>query len=153
MMNAFEFEHLFTYSATLKEAEIMGEVPEGFRINYWVTGGEVQGPKLNGNVLPVGADWLTIRRDGMAALDVRLSIHTEDGGLIDVTYPGLGDLGPNGYEAIVRGESPARMTLRTSPRFRTAHPDYQWLHRHLCVGIGEVDFERAEVVYDVYALR
>lgn len=152
-MIAYELEHLFTYSATLKPAEVVGAVPEGFRVNYWVTGGDVTGPKLNGKLLPVGADWLTVRRDGVAALDVRISIRTVDGVLIDVTYPGLGDLGTDGYERIVRGESPSRLKLRTSPRFRTADQKYAWLHRTLCIGVGEVDFEHSEVVYEVYAVR
>jgi len=34
---AYELEHLFTYSAALKPAEVVGEVPERFRVNYWVT--------------------------------------------------------------------------------------------------------------------
>jgi hypothetical protein len=152
-MIAYELEHLFTYSATLKPVEVVGEVPEGFRVNYWVTGGEVKGPKLNGKLLPVGADWLTIRRDGVAALDVRISIRTDDDVLIDVVYPGLGDLGPDGYERIIRGESPSRLKLCTTPRFRTAHPAYAWMHRNVCIGIGEADFVRSEVVYDVYAVR
>lgn len=152
-MFAYQLDHLFTYSARLKPTEILGEVPEGFRVNYWVTGGEVDGPKLKGKVLPVGADWLTIRRDGMAALDVRISILTDDGVLIDVAYPGLGDLGIDGYDKVRRGELPKRLKLHTSPRFRTSHPDYAWMHRVLCVGIGEVDFERSEAIYDVYAIR
>lgn len=36
-MIAYELEHLFTYSAALNSAEVVGEVPEGFRVNYWVT--------------------------------------------------------------------------------------------------------------------
>jgi hypothetical protein len=89
----------------------------------------------------------------VAALDVRISIRTDDDVLIDVVYPGLGDLGPDGYERIIHGESPSRLKLCTTPRFRTAHPDYAWMHRNVCIGIGEVDFVRAEVVYDVYAVR
>jgi hypothetical protein len=35
----------------------------------------------------------------------------------------------------------------------TAHPDYTWLNRLQCVGIGEASPERSEVCYDVYAVR
>ncbi len=146
-------EYVFSYTASLNPPEIVGDVPEGLRVNYWVTGGDVEGPKLQGKLLPVGADWLTLKRDGVAALDVRISILTHDGVLIDVTYPGLGDMGADGYEKACRGELPKRMKLYTVPRFRTAHPDYQWMHRALFIGIGEVDFDRSEVIYDIYALR
>jgi len=148
-----QMEHIFTYSAALNPPEVVGEVPEGLRVNYWVAGGDVDGSKLKGKLLPVGADWLTVRRDGMAVLDVRISVVTQDGVLIDVTYPGLGDMGADGYEKACQGELPKRMKLYTSPRFRTSHPDYQWMHRTLFFGIGEVDFDRSEVMYDVYAMR
>ena len=35
----------------------------------------------------------------------------------------------------------------------TAHPDYLWMNRCLCVGVGEAYLERGEVRYDVYAVR
>ena len=54
---------------------------------------------------------------------------------------------------LLRGELPKTVKLRTTPTLRTAHPDYQWLHRLLCVGVGEADLEKLEVSYDVYAVR
>jgi hypothetical protein len=35
------------------------------------------------------------------------------------------------------------------PRFQTANPDYQWLNRLQCVGIGEVNLESLGISYDV----
>ena len=37
---------------------------------------------------PVEADWLTIRCDGVVALDVRATIEIHDGALIYLTYTG-----------------------------------------------------------------
>jgi hypothetical protein len=51
-------------------------------VNLYVTGGKVQGPKVNGKLLPVGGDWLTIRTDGVGILDVRATIETHDAALI-----------------------------------------------------------------------
>jgi hypothetical protein len=40
--------------------------------------------------------------------------------------------------------------LRTVlPRVQTAHPDFQWLNRLQCLGIGEVNTEDLVVSYDV----
>ena len=82
-MYDYSMEHLFSYTATLdSNAEVIGPVPSGLRMNVYVTGGEVSGPRLQGKIRPVGADWLTIRTDGVCILDVRATIETHDGALI-----------------------------------------------------------------------
>ena len=69
-------------AALEKHAELQGKsaedliknlsaVPDDIRINFYVTGGEVWGPKCKGKLKPVGGDWLILRRDGCAVLDVR----------------------------------------------------------------------------------
>ena len=146
-------EPLFAYSAGLHvPPEMIGPVPEGARATFYISGGQLLGPRLRGRMLPVGADWATVRRDGMLMLDVRGTFETDDGALIFVEYRGLGDLGADGYEQFLAGKLPPRLPLRTTPIFRTAHPQYQWLHRQLCVGIGEADLEKFTVSYDVYAV-
>ena len=49
-----------SYRATLSEPEVIGPVAEGLRLNVYVTGGEVLGPRIKGKIRPVGADWLTV---------------------------------------------------------------------------------------------
>jgi hypothetical protein len=153
-MIEYRLEHIASYTATLREPEVIGPLPEGLRVNRYVTGGEVVGPKLSGKIRPVGGDWLTIRRDGIGILDVRGTIETTDGALIYVSYTGILDLGENGYEEVLQGKPRASGTpIRTSPRFHTSHPDYLWLNRLHCLGIGQAFPERSEVAYDVYAVR
>ena len=151
----YRLEHIFSYTATLEPSlEVIGPVHEGFRANAYISGGEVSGPKLRGKLRPVGADWLTVRTDGVGILDVRATIETHDGALIYVTYTGVLDLGEDGYQKFSRGELPPSGTpIRMSPRCCTSHPDYQWLTRLHCLGIGEAFLERSEVRYDVYAVR
>lgn len=151
--NAPTLDLLFSYKASLQAPEVIGPVPAGIRVNFYVTGGEFSGPRLRGRIRPVGGDWLTIHRDGIGVLDVRATFATDDDALIDVTYRGIGDLGHDGYDKFLRGELPATLRLRTSPVLRTGHPAYEWLNRVHCVGVGEVDFARLEVAYDIYAVR
>lgn len=146
-------EHIFSYTGTLDAPQWIGPVPEGLRIIFPLTGGEVRGPRLQGRFLPGGGDWLTGRRDGVAILDVRGTIETHDGALIYMSYSGVMDLGEDGYEKAVRGELPPLLKLRTAPRFLTAHPDYAWLNRVQCIGIGESVTAELKVSYDVYAIR
>ncbi len=150
----YKMEHLFSYTASLQSpVETIGPVPEGIRVNFYITGGVIRGDRLNGRIRPVGADNFLVRRDGIGMLDVRTTFETTDGAVIDVAYRGIGDLGEDGYDKFLRGELPKKLPLRTGPSMRTAHADYQWVQRLHCMGVGEVDLERFEVSYDVYAVR
>lgn len=149
----FALEHVFSYTGTLAPPEVVGPVPEGVRVNFYSTGGEITGPALRGRVRPVGGDWMTVRRDGIAYLDVRTTFETHDGAIILVAYQGLVDLGEHGYDAFLRGELPPLVKLRTSPRLVTSHPDYIRVNRLFCIGVGEYRTDRGEARYDVYAVR
>lgn len=154
-MFEYHLEHICSYSATLDpNFELIGPTPEGLKINFYVTGGEVTGPKIKGKVRPVGADWYTLRTDGVGVLNVRATIETNDGALIYVTYRGVSDGGEDAYERFLKGE-PAEggAPIHTAPVMTTSHPDYLWVNRIQCVGIGQSFPESNEVRYDVYAIR
>ena len=144
--------HLFSYEVGLKmPPEVIGEVPEGIRANFYLTGGLIRGPRLQGRVDAVGADWLLLRRDGVGMVDVRTTMVTDDGALIYAAYQGVLDAGENGYRAFLEGRLPPTMPIRTAPRFQTAAPAYAWLNRLQCLGIGSVDMAASKVSYDVFA--
>ena len=151
-MYDYKMEHIFSYKATLSEPEVIGVTPEGLRLNIYVTGGDVEGPRLRGKLRPVGADWLTIREDGVAVLDVRATIETHDGALIYVTYGAVGELGEDGYQRFLDGNPPTHFPIRGAVRVITSHPDYLWLNRLQCVNIGEGNLVESYAAYDVYAL-
>ena len=148
----YRLEHIFSFSGTLK-TEVIGPLPEGIRVNFYVTGGDVEGPMVKGQVLPVGGDWLTIRSDGIGILDVRATFQTHDGALIYATYSGVADLGADGYQKFLQQDLPPSIPLRIVPTFHTAHPAYVWLNRIQCLGIGQADMARLEAKYDIYAVR
>jgi hypothetical protein len=150
---AYDLEHVMSYSVQLHPPEVIGPVPEGLRVNFYIASGEVAGPKVYGKLHPVGGDWLTIRTDGVGILDVRGTIETREEALIYVTYTGVAELGADGYERFLRGDLPPTVPLRVVPRVQTAHPDFQWLNRLQCLGIGEINTEDLVVSYDVYAVR
>ena len=147
-------EHIFSYEATTAPPpEIIGPVAQGFRLNAYFAGGTVSGPKVNGKILPVGGDFITIRTDGVGDIDVRLTIQTDDGALIYQTNTGVLELGETGYQDFmtqnVKEEIPQ---VRASIRFQTAHPNYSWMNRKQCIGIGQFIAAEGKVKYDVYAL-
>ncbi len=56
-----KLEHLFSYSADIEQPQQgIGAGPFGHRMIARVTGGRVEGPRLNGEVLPGGGDWALI---------------------------------------------------------------------------------------------
>jgi hypothetical protein len=152
-MFAYDLKHLFSFTATLRmPPEVIGPLPDGIRATAYVLGGEMNGARVRGRVLPVGGDWLLLRPDGIGLVDVRLSLQTDDDALIYMTYSGVIDLGSDGYAKFLEGEMPATFPVRTAPRFQTGHSAYLWLNRMQCLGIGEADTRQAKASYDIYAV-
>jgi Protein of unknown function (DUF3237) len=150
----YRLEHVFSYTARLKEPEVIGPLREGLRMNFYVTDGEISCPKLRGKLHPVGGDWFTLRTDGVAILDVRATLEAHDGALIYATYNGVIDMGPDGYQKFLQGQSPSgHPSIHIAPRFHTTHANYLWLNRLQCLGIGQAMLERREVQYDISAVR
>jgi len=152
-VSSVDLEYICSYWATLASPEVVGPVAEGIRINLYVTDGEVSGPKMRGRLRTVGGDWLLLRTDGVGLLDVRATMELNDGALVYTTYGGVVDLGPDGYNQFLKGILPPRPELQIVPRYHTGHPDYLWLNRLQCVGVGVFDVAQSRVSYDIYAMR
>ena len=149
----YKMQHLFSYSANLESPpEVIGPTPSGLRLNAYITGGTIGGPRLRGVLRPVGADWLTVRTDGVCILDVRATMESHDGALIYAEYTGVSDPGIDTYQRFLDGTPPHRLTIRGVPRMMTTHPDYLWLNRLQCVNVGEANLVDWTVAYDVYGL-
>jgi hypothetical protein len=150
----YTLDYLFSYRLNWRlPLEAIGPVPAGLRVNFYITGGEIAGPRLTGKVLPVGAEFLTVRQDGVGILDMRTTFEADDGALIYAPFPGVLDFGEDGFQSLLAGDQAQDGTpFRSAPQYQTAHPDYQWLNRLQCVGIGQVFPSRAEARCDIYAL-
>jgi hypothetical protein len=135
-------DHLFTITATLGPATAIEGGPNGSRRIIPVTGGTFEGPRLKGTIAPgPGGDWVLARPDGSVRLDVRLTLLTDDGAAILMSYSGIGAMRDGGFG------------LRTAPQFETGDARYAWLNAVQAVGIGRPGEGGGSVSYDVYALR
>lgn len=132
-------EHIFTVTANTAQQAILQGAPQGTRLLVNVLGGTFDGPKLRGTVLAGGGDWLTVRADGSFKLDVRLTLQTDDGANILMTYQGIG----------VNEEG--AMKLRTAPLFETGAEQYAWLNNIQAIAHGMPG--QGNVTYTVYALK
>lgn len=103
-----------------------------------IIGGRVSGPRLNGKILPGGADWLSVSHEGVSVLDARYSLETEDGAIIEVIDQGFRH-GPEAViKSLVAGEAvpPEAYYMRSSIRLETGHPAYSFINRLVFVGTG-----------------
>ena len=109
---------------TTSATEEIGSTPHGKLSIFPVIGGSFEGDRLRGKVLAGGGDWVTEKADGTFEVDLRVTLETEDGALIHMTFTGVRDDGKHYF--------------RTLPRFETAAPKYAFLNRLLAVGIGDI---------------
>ncbi len=79
---------IFQIQAGLADILKFGHTPYGERRIIDIRGGRASGPKLNGPILPGGADWQIIRADGVADIQARYTIETDRGGYILVNSEG-----------------------------------------------------------------
>jgi hypothetical protein len=138
-MATLQTELLFDMQVELGEAQQVGATPRGSRVIAPLTGGMFAGPKLKGDVLPGGADWLLTRTDGVRELDVRLTLRTDDGHLIYMSYRGINTITPEIIQRLRHGEpvSPSEYYMRITPVFETGAERYGWLNRIVAVGVGQ----------------
>jgi hypothetical protein len=133
------FEYLGTLTAETGTRTVVENGPQGTRTIVQVTGGRFEGPRLKATVQTPAGDWITNRADGSYRLDVRLTLKTDDGALILVTYNGIGQT------------TSAGASLRIAPLFETGDARYVWLTRLQAVGVGER--VGTTVKYEIYALK
>ena len=117
----------------LSPAHEMGQTPAGTRRIIPIVGGTAAGPLINGRILDVGADWQTVLAGGIAELDARYAIETEDGAVIEVVSQGIRHASPEVGARIAAGESvrPSDYYMRTAVRLESGHPAYEWVNRSL----------------------
>ena len=137
---------------TLGPAQELGEAPLGRRRIIPISGGRFSG-RISGRVLSGGADWQIVRRDGVAQLEARYTVQTDDGALIDVRNTGLRHGPADVLSKLARGEAvdPSLYYMRTTPRFETGDERYAWINRVVCVATGAR--RAASVELEIYEVK
>ena len=138
-MSAPELVPLATMTATLGESHTIKGGPIGTRIIAEVTAIELTGERLNATLAsPAAADWLSVSPDrSMGTLDVRATLRTDDGELVQVEYTGRIDF--------------ATSTAVSTPLFETGAEQYDWLNRIQAIGVGKS--EPGSITYELFEVR
>lgn len=139
--HVFDIEILFGADRTM-----FGPLPGGGQQGYTPPiGGTISGPKLSGSVVPQsGADYATLRPDGVLELNAHYLLKADDGTLIYIINKGY--LVPSGG-----GAQPSY--FRITPYFRVPEGPHDWLMRTCIVGGGERRSDPDRSLFRYYALR
>ncbi len=145
-------EHLLDIRIEFDPVQIFS-TPVGTRFTYVVRRGRCEGPRIAGDILPGGGDWILFGTDRVARLDVRGTLRTDDGALIHITNTGRVQMSREIADRFAAGEliRHDEMMARSSPLFDTDDPRYRWINAIHTVAINEVSL--SEVRYRVFAVR
>jgi hypothetical protein len=143
---------LGSLTATLRK-EVVGVMPDGFRVNWHVIEGSFVGPGMEAIILPGATDWSRIRKDGVGTVNVQATLETRTGERIYARYGGLFDLGQDGYARALRDDFDSFPPVVVTPVYVTAAERFAWLNRAQCIGLGRIDMSTLRLEFDVYAIR
>jgi len=126
-----------TLTAQLGDQIVVGDGPKGSRVVIVVPSVSLVGDNINASLATQdAADWLTLSEDGqLGALDVRMTLKTDDDAFIYVEYQGRANMQSG--------------VIATAPTFQTSHEKYLWLNRIQAVAAGQLDSD-GQLVYSLY---
>jgi hypothetical protein len=145
-------EHLLDIRIEFDPVQIFA-TPIGTRMTYVVKRGRCEGPRVAGDILPGGGDWILVGTDRVARLDVRGTLRTDDGALVHISNTGRVLMDQDASARFAAGEliRHDEMVARSSPLFDTDDERYRWLNAVHTVAINQVSL--TEVHYRVFAVR
>lgn len=123
--------HAFDIRMNFGTRMIFGPVSGGARQGYVaLTDGIIRGPRLNGKIMDhSGADWATLRTDGVVETRAHYMLEADDGTPIYIEN--------RGYIYNTQPNSPGPAYFRCTPYFRAPIGKHDWLNRTVIVGGGE----------------
>jgi muconolactone delta-isomerase len=145
---------VFRLDADLDPPLDVGPLPAGRRRIVALTAGTFTGPAVKGTLLPgSSADWQTVLADGTALGDIRYTLATEDGDLLDVRSQSIRHGSAAVLARLAGGEAvdPHEYVFRAATRIETAADGLAWMNKGVFVTVGA---RRAGgVTYETYLVE
>lgn len=143
-------QYLCRITARVSALVSLGAAPYGERRYVPITGGEVEGEGLSGEVLSGGVDWQIQRMDGTLDISAQYVIRATDGALVEVESRGYRHGPAEVMARLSQGEpvSPDEYYFRTAMRFQTGAP--AWSHLNSVLAIGKAMRRPDAAVLDVF---
>lgn len=139
----------FVFKLTIRVGQpiVPGDTGVGIRRVIPILGGTVSGDGISGAILPVGADFQTIRPNGFTEVEAKYVFELDDGATIYIENVGI-RFGPkDALDRIAKGEAvdPALIYFRSVPKFETGSAKYRWLMENLFIAAGARHPDRVEI--------
>lgn len=130
-------ERVLELDVEVEEPIEIGQTGDGQRRIIPIRGGTVSG-RVDGHVLPGGADYQLFRVDRPSELVANYAFETDDGARVYVENRGIRFASPEDSERLRDGlpVDPDDVYFRSVPEFETADPDLEWLTRSVFVAAG-----------------
>lgn len=130
-------EHVFDLDIEVSAPIDIGETGSGLRRIIPIERGRLSG-RIEGEVLPGGADYQLFRVDRPTELVARYAFETDGGDRVYVENRGIRHASPENKRRLRDGEpvDPADVYFQSTPRFETAAPELSWLTEGIFVAPG-----------------
>jgi muconolactone delta-isomerase len=142
---------LYRLEASLGQPLDLGETAHGHRRIVPLASGTFTGPSLSGTLVPgASADWQTVLPDGTALGDIRYTLRTDRGDLLDVRSRSVRHGTAEVLARLGRGEDvdPSEYTFRAATQIETAATDLDWLNKGVFISVA--GRQAAGVIYETY---
>ena len=127
-----------TLDVDLNDILTIGPGPDGHRGVAFIAGGRLEGERIAATVLG-GEDWFVRRADGTLAIDVRLTLHTDDDAFMMLAYTGEMTGTPEALAAFGKGQQmrPGSHAIKIQAIIGCGDERYAWLDGVALTGVGE----------------
>jgi hypothetical protein len=152
MSEPLQLEHVFDIRIDFDVRQVFGPLVGNSQGGFTrVGGGTITGPRLNGRVVPQGgADWATMRADGVIELNAHYLLEADDGTTIYIHNRGYlipGQRKPGSTEMV----QPSY--FRLTPVFKVPVGPHDWLTRTVIVGSGERRSDPDHSLFRYFAVK
>ena len=143
---SLKLEHVFDVRIDFGERFTFGPIVGNARQGYTPPmGGLIEGPRLNGRIVPMsGADYATVRADGIVDFNAHYLMQANDGTYIYIVNRGYLEPSPGGGHP--------RYFVCT-PQFKVPIGPHDWLTRTVIVGSGERHSNPDHTIFRYYAVK
>jgi hypothetical protein len=136
-----QLEHAFTISIDLTGLRWVKPTSQGAtRAAIYAASGKVEGPRLNGKVIPMsGGDFPLLRPDGVIDFDARYLLEADDGAIIYMQNRGYRWGSEEAMAKMARNEpvGSEEYYMRVTPKFDAPAGPHEWLSKHVFIGVAE----------------
>jgi hypothetical protein len=145
---------VYHLEATLGQPVELGDTEHGHRRIVALTGGSFSGPAISGQLLPgASADWQTALSDGTALGDIRYTLLTDKGAVLDVRSSSTRHGSTEVLARLAAGADVAasEYVFRASTRIETAAAELGWMNKSVFLTVG--GRRPGLVIYETYLVQ